>query len=79
MTRGEYLTRAREIARRGEQLPQTKIRDDDVAAIKSAFRQREELRRYIRENLSNAALASRYGVHHRTIEKIASGEIRINV
>lgn len=79
MTRAEYLVRCREFVKRGEDLPQTKIADADVEAIKSAFRQREELRAYIRENLSNEALAARYGVHRRTIEKIACGATRYTI
>lgn len=69
LTRDEYLLRAREFALRGQDLPQTKLLDLDVVAIKSAARQRENLRQYIRDNLSNEALARQYGVHVRTIEK----------
>lgn len=69
LTRGEYLLRAREFAPRGQDLPQTKLLDLEVVAIKSAARQREKLRQYIKDNLSNEALAKQYGVHVRTIEK----------
>jgi len=48
--------------------------DLDVVAIRSAKRQRESLLKYIRENLSNAALARQFGVHERSIEKIMSRE-----
>jgi hypothetical protein len=71
--RDEYLLRAREFASRGQELPQTKLLDLDVCAIKSAIRQRESLRKHIRENLSNEALAKKFGVHVRTIEKAAQG------
>jgi hypothetical protein len=70
MSRGEYLSRTREVARRGQDLPQTKLLDLDVVEIRSAARQREALRKHIRENLSNEALAAKFGVHVRTIEKI---------
>lgn len=60
---------AREFAPRGQDLPQTKLLDLEVVAIKSAARQREKLRQYIKDNLSNEALAKQYGVHVRTIEK----------
>lgn len=74
MERGEYLSRAREKARRGQELPQAKLLDVDVITIRSAAKQRENLRKYIRENLSNAALAQKFGVHIRTIEKIVQFE-----
>lgn len=70
MQRIEWEQRARELAKRGNDLPQAKLTDDAVAAIKSAARQRENMRAYIRENLSNEALAKASGVHIRTIEKI---------
>jgi hypothetical protein len=69
MERGEYLSRARSMALRGQELPQTVLLDLDVVAIRSAVRQRESLRKHIKENLSNDALASKFGVHVRTIEK----------
>lgn len=69
-SRGEYLSRTREYALRGQELPQTKLMDLDVVEIRSAARQREALRKHIRDNLSNEALAAKFGVHVRTIEKI---------
>ena len=73
MTRDEYLARAREFAARGMDLPQSKLTPLDVDAIRSAARQRDSLRRHIRDELSNAALARKMGVHVRTIEKALSG------
>jgi len=70
LERAEYLARTREFALRGQELPQAKLLDIDVHSIKSAVRQREKLRKYIADNLSNEALAKTYGVHVRTIEKI---------
>lgn len=72
MERREYLLRARELAPRGQALPQAKLLDLDVVAIRSAARQRESLRQHIRDNLSNEALACQFGVHVRTIEKVLS-------
>ena len=66
----EYRQRQRELAARGQELPQTKLLDMDVISIRSAARQRDSLRKHIRDNLSNAALAKQYGVHIRTIEKV---------
>ena len=74
LTRDEYLLRAREFALRGQDLPQTKLLDLDVAAIRSSVRQRENLRKYINENLTNKALAKQYGVSLRTIERLTQHE-----
>ena len=70
LERGEYLSRSREFALRGQELPQAKLLDLDVVTIRSAAKQRESLRKHIRDNLSNAALAKKFGVHLRSIEKI---------
>lgn len=74
MNRSEYQIRQREFQVRGMDLPQSKLMDLDVVAIRSAAKQRENLRQYIRENLSNEALAAKFGVHVRTIEKALSYE-----
>lgn len=74
LDRDEYLLRARELAPRGQALPQSKLQEDGVEAIRSAARQRENLRQHIRDNLSNEALARKFGVHVRTIEKVLSAE-----
>lgn len=74
LTRDEYLLRAREFALRGQDLPQTKLLDLEVAAIRSSVRQRENLRKYIYENLTNKALAKQYGVSLRTIERLTQHE-----
>lgn len=68
-SRTEYLLSAMANAPRGQELPQTKLLDMDIVDIRSAARQRENMRNYIRDNLSNEALAKRYKVHVRTIEK----------
>ena len=64
---------------RGQDLPQTKLLDMDVISIRSAARQRESLRKHIKDNLSNAALAKQYGVHERTIEKVLMRETHSNL
>lgn len=74
MDRQEYVLRARELARRGEALPQTKLSDDQVREIRALAEERARLRREITERLSNRALAERYGVHPRTVEKVLSWE-----
>ena len=72
--RDTYLRDAGQFAPRGQELPQTKLLDLDVIDIRSAARQRAQLMQHIRDNLSNAALAKRHGVHIRTIEKALSRE-----
>ena len=72
--RDEWEQRRTEFCARGQDLPQSKLMDLDVVAIRSAKRQRESLLKHIRENLSNAALARQFGVHERSIEKIMSRE-----
>lgn len=74
LSRQEYLSRRTEFAPRGQELPQTKLLALDIVSIRSAARQRENLRQHIRENLSNDALANQFGVHVRTIEKVLSYE-----
>ena len=75
----EYEGRRTWYAAKGQQLPQTKLLDLDVIAIRSAARQRESLRAHIRNNLSNAALAKQFGVHVRSIEKVLQRETHADV
>jgi hypothetical protein len=70
LERGEYLSRSKEFAPHGQDLPHSKLMELDVVAIRSAARQRESLRQHIRDNLSNDALSKSFGVHVRTIEKV---------
>ena len=72
--RDEWEQRRTEFCARGQDLPQSKLIDLDVIAIRSAKKQREALLKHIRENLSNAALARQFGVRERTIEKAVARE-----
>jgi len=74
MIRTEYQQRAGEFAKRGFDLPQTKIPPLAIIAIRDAARKREIMRDEITAKYSNAALAKQWGVHPRTIEKILSYE-----
>lgn len=74
MTRTEYQQRQREFSARGMDLPQSKLMPLDVVAIREAAAKREQMRREINDTLSNAALARKFGVHVRTIEKALSYE-----
>ena len=79
VSRDEYLLSAMSNAPRGVDLPQSKLLPLDVGTIRSAARQRENLRKYIKDNLSNEALAKQFGVHFRTIEKVLTRETWSNV
>jgi len=59
--------------KRGEDLPQSRLTDDDVRAIRQLISERSELLRQARE-LSNRKIAEKFGVHFRTIDRIATGE-----
>lgn len=77
--RHTYLQQARQNALRGQELPQSKLLDMDIIDIRSAHRQRVKLLDYIRNNLSNEALAKKHRVSLRTIEKIVVYETWIHV
>jgi hypothetical protein len=79
LSRDEWFLRSGETVKRGQDLPQTKLLAMDVIDIRSAKRQRERLLQHIRDNLSNAALAKRYGVHERTIEKVLSRQTHCDI
>ena len=70
----EYETRRIEFSARGMDLPQSKLTPLEVESIRSAAKQREALRKHIRERLSNDALARDLGVHVRTVEKVLARE-----
>jgi len=70
MARGEYLSRAHEFCARGQDLPQAKLLDMDVITIRSAVRQRQNLLKYIDENLSNKAIAKQFGISANTLDKV---------
>lgn len=74
LDRAGYRARASEFSPRGQDLPHAKLLDMDVINIRSAKRQRDALLAHIKENLSNAALCERFGIHPRTLEKILSRE-----
>lgn len=74
LERGEYLSRTKEFALRGQELPQAKLLEMDVIDIRSMKRQRDNMIKYIKENLSNDAICAKHGIHHRTLEKILSRE-----
>lgn len=60
-------------AKRGEQLPQSKLTAADVRLILAAVTERDRLKREAAA-LTNAQLAEEFGVHVRTIDRITTGE-----
>ena len=72
--RHTYRQSARANALRGQKLPQSKLLDLDIEDIRSAHLLRIKLLQYIRDNLSNAAIAKKHGISVRGIERIVSYE-----
>ena len=72
LTREAYILNQRVVAKRGQELPHSKLLDIDVISIRSAVRQRQNLLTYIRDNLSNDALCKLYGVSEHVISRTVS-------
>lgn len=64
--------------KRGSQLPQSKLCEDDVQMILQLVLARDDLRRQMM-CLTNRAIADKFGVSHKTIQKIAAGDIWAHV
>lgn len=79
LDRASYLVRARELAPRGAQLPQTILTPDDVRQIRAAKAKREKLRAMITERYSNESLAEIFGVSVRCIESVLSYRNHVDV
>jgi hypothetical protein len=60
-------------AKRGSQLPQSKLNEKLIKKIRKTVAERERIRVVLR-NMTNAALAKQYGVHVRTIDRVTAGE-----
>lgn len=59
--------------KRGMDLPWSKMTDDDIREIRSLVETRERVKHDLKR-MTNAAIAKRYGVHVRTIDRITQGE-----
>ncbi|MCB1789423.1 MAG: hypothetical protein KDJ24_03930 [Gammaproteobacteria bacterium] len=59
--------------KRGSDLPHAKLSEDDVALIRKLIAVREDLKRQASE-LTNAKIAEKFGMHVRSIDRIAGGE-----
>lgn len=57
---------------RGSQLPQSKLTEDDVRWIWELVAHRDDLKRQL-SVLTNAAIAEKFGVHVRTVDKVIQG------
>jgi len=79
LDRASYLVRARELAPRGMELPQTILTPDDVRRARAMKAKREKLRAMITARYSNAALAEIFGVSVRCIERALARETHVDV
>lgn len=60
--------------KRGADLPQSKLTEDQVKEMRSLYQEYRETIKKLNDEFSARGLANRYGMHVRTIEKIISGE-----
>ena len=65
------LNRAK--VKRGSDLPHSKLTDDDVRMILQIVEDREEMKRVLK-GMTNAAIAHKFGVHVRSIDRVVTGE-----
>jgi len=63
---------------RGEELPQTKLTDDDVRLIRELVAEREKLLHQAKK-LTNAVIANKFDVHPNTIDRVARRVNRFHV
>lgn len=59
--------------KRGSQLPWAKLDESDVVLIRQLVEERDALKRRL-GSLTNAAIAEKFGVHCRTIDRVTAGE-----
>lgn len=78
-SRDDYNSNAIAKALRGTELPQSKFSEDNILEIRSAIKQRDSMRQYIKDNLSNEALAIKFNVHYRTIERVIQRETWVHL
>jgi len=57
-------------SKRGTELPQAKLSESDVQLIRRLHKHKQEEIKRLNETLSAKALAEKFGVHARTIEKV---------
>ncbi len=59
--------------KRGEDLPHSKLTDDDVRWINSVCERREQLQAELK-TMTNQAMADKLGLHRRTVDRVTAGE-----
>jgi FixJ family two-component response regulator len=59
--------------KRGSELPHAKLTEDDIRLIRSFMAEREQMKAMLR-GMTNQAIAEKFDVHRRTIDRITSGE-----
>ena len=64
--------------KRGSQLPQAKLNEQDVQLVLQLVMHRDDLKKQLK-CLTNKAIAEKFGVHYRTIDRITAGESWIYV
>lgn len=69
MDRAEYQIRARECAKRGMDLPQSKLNPEIVNRCREEHERAMYSIKYINDHYSVAALARRYGVSYGAMDK----------
>ena len=74
VNRDEYLVRCREMARRGTQLEHAKLDEKTVEQIRLLHERKQRLVKALNDKYSAEALARRYRVHVRTVEKLLRRE-----
>lgn len=79
MVRSEYVANARLIARRGSECGQSKLDEATVAMIKRQHARKQRLVRKLHDMYGIEAIAKRFGVHARTIEKVLQRDSWIHV
>ncbi len=65
--------------KRGTDLPQAKLTDDDVRNIRAQYAIGQEAIRTMKAQFSAASFAKRFGVHVRTLEKVLRYETWVYV
>jgi FixJ family two-component response regulator len=59
--------------KRGSDLPHSKLKEDDIRLIHALVAEREQMKATLK-GLTNKAIADKWDVHVRTIDRITSGE-----
>lgn len=59
--------------KRGSELPHAKLTEDDIRLINLFVAEREQMKAILK-GMTNKAIADKWDVHVRTIDKITSGE-----